>query len=455
MGIAVKFITRDEAATDAPASRTLEATQITLGSHEEDSVRLNADTLQGCRLRLLAQCHQTTGETRLLASNLSDETDVIIGGQRVSPGESQAVTRHTEIQLGEYRFTAELLTDELPAKPAQHTVNNTLNSGKTTNEADAKDATLDSAVQSLLQLSQPQKNTETTEPQPEPARQSTPTNASTNKDTSTPKPTTKPIISAVSDSARSKHSAPRKEKTPAPRKPLNNAASADNSPYATTDQVLFEHVAGVDDIDALDFYALQLLTIRGRISHHGNPMPGLAIDGGELGNTTTDNNGEFRFDNIVEGTRYQISVSHDGYLMSGTDVLSGILTAHVNANLTATRLTLVQGRLTHNGKPLAGVQIDAGRFGSCVTDDAGHYCFRDIPEGTKVTLAASGSGYTFRPKHTHAGKVRSTPAPVPAAATAIRRPPEKPQTTPTTASAPQDELAASLAILTGAQTAAA
>jgi len=53
----------------------------------------------------------------------------------------------------------------------------------------------------------------------------------------------------------------------------------------------------------------------------------------------------------------------------------------------------VRGSVIRNGKPLEGVEIDAGPLGTAVTDKDGIYVFKDVPEGTEINLSAKKDGF--------------------------------------------------------------
>lgn len=63
----------------------------------------------------------------------------------------------------------------------------------------------------------------------------------------------------------------------------------------------------------IDFKAIKLVQLSGIISHQGNPLEGVEIDGGALGKTTTSADGRYYFNDIPEGTRYTLSASKAGF----------------------------------------------------------------------------------------------------------------------------------------------
>ncbi len=63
----------------------------------------------------------------------------------------------------------------------------------------------------------------------------------------------------------------------------------------------------------IDFKATKLVQLSGIISHQGNPLEGVEIDGGALGKTITSADGRYYFNEIPEGTRYTLSASKAGF----------------------------------------------------------------------------------------------------------------------------------------------
>ena len=61
--------------------------------------------------------------------------------------------------------------------------------------------------------------------------------------------------------------------------------------------------------------ARKLFTISGIVSHKGQPLAGVIVDGGDvLGTTTTDENGRYIFENVPEDVSYTIVASKDDFI---------------------------------------------------------------------------------------------------------------------------------------------
>ena len=150
---------------------------------------------------------------------------------------------------------------------------------------------------------------------------------------------------------------------------------------------------GTSHIKNLNFSAIRLFRIRGRVLHHGMGLAGVEIDGGPLGVKKTDNEGCFEFENITEETHYSLCAAKDEFIFELPSAASGMLSAHAEIEFTATQLFTISGTIAHAGEPLAGVVVDGGQLGRTLTDNQGVYTFSDVPEGTEYRLEVSKEGY--------------------------------------------------------------
>ena len=150
----------------------------------------------------------------------------------------------------------------------------------------------------------------------------------------------------------------------------------------------------VVDIGDLNFDAISLFTLSGKILHRGKPLAGVAVSADGLGSAVTDAEGTFVFDNIEEGTTYSLSVAKDRFRFDGGR--RGVVMNDTSVVIDATKLVNIQGRIVHKGKPLAGVTIDGGALGTTTTKDDGTYLFIDVPENTEYTIKASKPGFKLR-----------------------------------------------------------
>ncbi|MCB1756821.1 MAG: hypothetical protein KDJ38_14955 [Gammaproteobacteria bacterium] len=390
----------------------LDSSSITIGSELGDSVKLDPRKLQACRARISRQQNTGSGPVLLTLKNLSTTSPIYVNQIPLQHGEETMIDNERNFRMGEYLISAAAPDEPQPVQ--------------------ADEFSLDSAIESLLRPLDEPFNADNTLEAPAPIKTAqkisqpamvdklpAATKIQTVKPWSVPQAQVPTQPTDVAADRNGKDSPAPQTRAEAPLGPNNPVVEfpekAMESVIAEVEQTLFECKVGVRDIQQLDFDALRLYSISGRVCHHENPLAGIELDGGELGRVVSDAKGCFRFDNIVEGTHFQIDVKHDGYLLDGKDALCGVLTESVEIRLSATKLSRVSGRLTYKGQPLPGIRLDAGSFGHCISDENGYYHFDDIPENTDLTLTASQSGYTFKQKNAsakHEGKDKPAERPL-------------------------------------------
>ncbi|MDD2943504.1 MAG: hypothetical protein PHC51_11140 [bacterium] len=136
-------------------------------------------------------------------------------------------------------------------------------------------------------------------------------------------------------------------------------------------------------------------TISGTVTADGNPLAAVVVNGGALGNQTTDINGSYSFTNVPHFTSYTLTPSITGYTFSPSS-FSGTLIAATAINMAGTINTYnITGQIVVDGTPVAGVIIDGGALGTTVTDSSGSYAFNNVNHGTNYTLSASHEYYNF------------------------------------------------------------
>ena len=129
----------------------------------------------------------------------------------------------------------------------------------------------------------------------------------------------------------------------------------------------------------------------------GRPVPGVTVDGGVLGTTTTDLSGRFTLGPIPFGSSYTITISRPGFSFTAP-TLTGIAGETPAPSFSGTVVThTLSGTVTLRGQPLANVQVDGGRFGMTVTDAHGGYSFAAVPEGAAYVIRPFKTGFTFTP----------------------------------------------------------
>lgn len=94
----------------------------------------------------------------------------------------------------------------------------------------------------------------------------------------------------------------------------------EDTPYSLTfkkDQYLIEpnSVKGKATVKGAEvvLQATRLYSIKGVISHNGQPLEGVVVDAGELGKKVTGYDGAYQFDNVPEGKEYDLVLSKEGY----------------------------------------------------------------------------------------------------------------------------------------------
>jgi len=178
-----------------------------------------------------------------------------------------------------------------------------------------------------------------------------------------------------------------------PRK--ESAASAPQPEYFSTGAapLVTLQVEG-ESIADIDFDAVQLFSISGRVTHKGEGLSAVKIDAGELGKFETDSDGRFHIPNIADATDYRLMLSKEKFVLEPS-VLTGSLTGNEDLHVAATRLFQLSGRVLHRGAPLSDVRIDAGSVGRVTTGPDGRFFFRDLRDGTKYTIHADRDRYLF------------------------------------------------------------
>ena len=127
---------------------------------------------------------------------------------------------------------------------------------------------------------------------------------------------------------------------------------------------------------------------------NGQPLAGVLVDAGVLGQQTTGSDGAYSFTSVAGLTPYSIRVLKTGYSFSPT-LISGVASIDTLETFTGTPTSVtISGTVTIDGQPLAGVLIDGGIRGKRVSDSSGQYSFSVAPNST-YSLTPLKNGYTF------------------------------------------------------------
>ncbi len=137
----------------------------------------------------------------------------------------------------------------------------------------------------------------------------------------------------------------------------------------------------------------------------GSALSGVTmiISGAATGSTTTDNNGNYSFTGLANGT-YTVTPSPNGYTFSSTSITVTISNGNISGqNFTGTSNASatysISGKvLTSGGSPIAGVTVTLSGAASASTSTSGNgtYTFAGLANGA-YTITPSKNKYTFSP----------------------------------------------------------
>ena len=191
------------------------------------------------------------------------------------------------------------------------------------------------------------------------------------------------------------------EKTEVPVEPAAEKSAAENVPVA---DVLESRIRGKAPESAvtvtdsaininIDFDAIQLFTVAGKVSYRGVPLSNVEVRMGSLSRITSED-GRFEFRDIEDGTRYDLRAERQGYVFK-CEAPSGIVSSDVEVVFSAKQLFVIRGKIMHRDTPLEGVRVEAGAWGSAITVHDGTYCIPNVPEGSGYALVAAKDGFIF------------------------------------------------------------
>jgi hypothetical protein len=143
----------------------------------------------------------------------------------------------------------------------------------------------------------------------------------------------------------------------------------------------------------------------------GAPLTGVqvALSGAASGSTATDVNGNFFFNNLLEGNTYTVTPTLNGYASSPSSQTFANLNANQAANFTALAAYSISGNIVLTGAgPLSGVivMLSGAVDSSAATDVNGHYSFNGLAAGA-YTVTPSLKGYVFDPFNLAIGSLSS------------------------------------------------
>jgi uncharacterized repeat protein (TIGR01451 family) len=155
-------------------------------------------------------------------------------------------------------------------------------------------------------------------------------------------------------------------------------------------------------------------TVSGRITISGGPqntqpLAGVnvtlslnGVSNSNLQTVTTNANGEYAFDPQPAERNYAIvptlPVSFAPYAFNPASDATGILTANVTKNFTATPLYTIGGRITDAANnPVSGVSVSASPLTTVTTNANGEYTLSGARPNTNYTVTPAKTGFTFTP----------------------------------------------------------
>lgn len=171
----------------------------------------------------------------------------------------------------------------------------------------------------------------------------------------------------------------------------------DDDEISATEEV--ESVVTESTINELNFDAIQVFKISGKVLHKGKPLAGVKIEAAELGECQTNAKGVFSFDEVDEDTTYKITPSKAQFIFSG-DNSEGTLQDNVHIEFTATRLFKIYGKVVDkNGNGIEDVKVNGGDLGVVNTNSNGSFEFSNIPDGTTYDISFEKENYLFLEKN--------------------------------------------------------
>jgi hypothetical protein len=158
---------------------------------------------------------------------------------------------------------------------------------------------------------------------------------------------------------------------------------------------------------ALGFFSVLTLNptakydITGRVTNSNNTaIAGATVSISETHESVlTDANGNYRFDDLLAGGTYTVSVAKSGYSFTPAGVFFNNLDRNRTFNFQSTQMTYdISGRVTQDGAGLSGVTVtlSGAQAGTTTTDSSGNYSFAVAAYGD-YTVKPSKTGYFFSP----------------------------------------------------------
>ena len=330
-----------------PKHHVFEGDQIIIGRSPSNDLCLEDPTLSAVHAKIVASNDPSTGKIQLFVQDLGSSNGTSIEQSKVTPFYDVALPSNQWLRLGQCLLKASLITDE--ALEAAEATGSEIKIASATSERPMPIFNLTEE-----QIDEPVQQIEATTSEP-----------------------TEDIYEVSSETLLIKDEISVKDETP---------VSGSLSSYSGT--ILNSNISD------LNFAAQKMVIIGGSITMDGKPVTNVRVDGGELGVTFSDSYGRFNFGPILEGSAYEIKVSHSEHNFE-CDTISGTITEETTLEFKCLSTYSINGRITHNGKPLADVELDAGSLGKVTTDSDGYYVFSNVPANTNFNIQISKVGFAF------------------------------------------------------------
>lgn len=174
------------------------------------------------------------------------------------------------------------------------------------------------------------------------------------------------------------------------------ASPRESAPVKHVERFSIRVTAGDDSEQLTKVQAKAYASIRGKVLRQGKPLAGVSVKSSAFGHTTTDAEGYYEFSRVLEDTTFNLTFSKDQYLIEPNAFQGTASLSAADILVQATKLCSIKGVVSHNGKPLEGVEVSAGDLGTKVTGPDGVYEFAGVPEGKEYDLVLSKEGYAFQ-----------------------------------------------------------
>ena len=401
--------------------------EITIGAYNDDTVKLDRTLLQGCHARLSEQWDEDAGHYRVILTNISGASIIMVNNSPLISDEYCLIDGSSEMRMGNYlvrarsslrdgvqsaslnQAVADAAPPAAPEQPAPIMQNAAPAPATSTGVDAAQDvhrvappASVESVNPTPAQASVsttssvaappvPPMNTEPQIPVLQKPADAAPA-ASTPMASPPPAQASAPAMTAPAVPATSAQpAAPHTAEPP----PAHTPTRAD-TPASGNATMVFDDIAGNFSELSLDFDILRLCKLQGRIMHGEQPVANVIVDAGEHGHATTDFHGYFCIDGVTEGSSYRLSLRHNDFQFHESQDMAGVISDDLNLRVNAIKLIDVAGRIMHRGKPVPGIELDAGPFGRSVSDENGYYVFPRVPETARIQIRALNTGYQYK-----------------------------------------------------------